>query len=517
MTRKALLALIITAVAATAAPAQNWAEKMFPDGIANDFGVVPHGAQLFHQFKIKNIYAVRMEITSIVPGCGCVTATASKRVLEANEEATLDVSMDARRFTGAKSVIVRVTVGPEFTSSADVKVTASSRADVVFNPGDVEFGAVDHGQAASQTVDVEYAGPLDWRISELVVGKDQPFEASQTETYRKPGKVGYQLKVTLKADAAPGPVRETLYLKTNDPTSPTLPVLVTGEVQAVLSVSPTKLSIGSIHIGETVTKEVVLRGGKAFRVLGVEGMGDGVAGLRPRPRGFGADAIVQVSAESGRRLQAAAENQNGRSGRSDHGHGRGQRRAVDKETRRQGDRETRRGDGTTAVPAFPCLPVSLSPCLLVFPYRAATPILRASPIASLMRWNGSARSKAASSRSSMLRTASTSASNRGWHKRGPRPTDAGRAMPLDWARGASAGASHTTGASSFIRKSSTSSRSVTTSCTAIPAFSTRVLPIRSAQMYGSSVPPYRICCTRLGCTALVSRNSSGRPQPLTTR
>ena len=82
MTRKALLAFIVAASAATAAPAQNWAEKMFPDGIADDFGVVPHGAQLFHQFKITNIYAVRMEITSITPGCGCVTATASRRILE---------------------------------------------------------------------------------------------------------------------------------------------------------------------------------------------------------------------------------------------------------------------------------------------------------------------------------------------------------------------------------------------------------------------------------------------------
>ena len=273
MTRKALLALVLAAAAATAAPAQNWAEKMFPDGISTDFGVVPHGAQLFHSFKIKNIYAVRMEITSITPGCGCVTATASRRVLEPNEEATLDVSMDARRFTGAKSVIVRLTVGPEFTSSADVKVTASSRADVVFNPGDVEFGAVDHGQAASQTVDVEYAGPLDWHVTELAVGKDQPFEATQTETYRKPGKVGYQIKVTLKTDAPPGAFRETLFVKTNDPASPTLPVLVTGDVQAVLSASPTRLNLGSVRVGETVMKKVVLRGAKAFRVTAVDGTG----------------------------------------------------------------------------------------------------------------------------------------------------------------------------------------------------------------------------------------------------
>jgi hypothetical protein len=276
MTRKALLALVVVAAAAAAAPAQNWAEKMFPDGVTYDFGTAPHGAQLFHQFKIKNIYAVRMEVTSITPGCGCVTATASKRVLESNEEATLDVSMDARRFTGPKSVVIRVAVGPEFTSSADVKVSAVSRADVVFNPGDVEFGAVDRGKAVSQTVDVEYAGPLDWRVSELVVPKGLPFDATEAETYRKQGRVGYQIKVTLKSDAPAGPVRDYIYLKTNDPASPTLPVLVTAEVQSQLSLSSSKLNFGSVRVGEAVTKKVVLRGSKAFRVLGVDGTGNGL-------------------------------------------------------------------------------------------------------------------------------------------------------------------------------------------------------------------------------------------------
>ncbi len=293
MTRKVLLALLVAFGAATASPAQtnqNWAEKMFPDGVAHDFGVVPHGAQLFHRFNITNIYAVRMEITSITPGCGCITAAAPKRVLDPYEKTTLDVNMDARRFVGAKTVIIRVTVGPEFTSSAEIKVTAMSRADVVFNPGDVSFGAVDRGQAVSQIVDVDYAGPLDWHISELVLAKNQPFEATVAETYRKPGKIGYQINVTLKKEAPSGAVRETVYLKTNDPTAPMLPLLVTGEVQSALSVSPTKLDLGAVRVKETVLKKVVLRSPKAFRVLGVDGMGEGVK-LDAEP---GAAAPVQA-------------------------------------------------------------------------------------------------------------------------------------------------------------------------------------------------------------------------------
>src|SRR6516165_4881428 len=125
--RIALLTLFVLLLGATAAPADGWAEKMFEDGkkTSHDFGTVPRGAQLFHRFTITNIYAVRMEITKVNSGCGCVTATPAKRVLEPREATTLDVSMDARRFTGAKSVTISVSVGPEYVSTAEVKVSAN--------------------------------------------------------------------------------------------------------------------------------------------------------------------------------------------------------------------------------------------------------------------------------------------------------------------------------------------------------------------------------------------------------
>ena len=54
--------------------------------------------------------------------------------------------MDARRFTGPKTVTIHVTVGPEYTSTATLQVSANSRSDVVFNPGEVNFGVVPHGR-----------------------------------------------------------------------------------------------------------------------------------------------------------------------------------------------------------------------------------------------------------------------------------------------------------------------------------------------------------------------------------
>jgi hypothetical protein len=270
-----------TFAAAPAAAQGPWAEKMFKDGLNHDFGSVPHGAQLSNRFTITNIYAVRMEITSVKSGCGCVTANPVKRVLEPRESTTIDVTMDARRFTGPKTVGITVSVGPDFISTAQLRVSANSRADIVFNPGHVNFGTVTRGQAASQVVDVEYAGVLNWQVTEASA-KELPVDLSLSEMYRKQGQVGYRIRVTLKADAPVGALRGELLLKTNDPASPVLPVLVEGVVQSSVTVSPPALNLGNIKIGETVTRRVVVRGTKPFRVLGVEGLNEEIK-LDPKP------------------------------------------------------------------------------------------------------------------------------------------------------------------------------------------------------------------------------------------
>jgi hypothetical protein len=274
--RNAVLTLAMLAVGTSPALAQGWAEKMFKDGLTHDFGTVPRGAQLFHRFTITNIYAVRMDITAVSAGCNCVTATAAKKSLEPRESTTIDILMDAKRFTGSKSVGIRVTVGPEFVSSAELKVTANSRADVVFNPGEVGFGSVTRGQTVTQSIDVEYAGALKWEINEVVVGKDLPFQATAKEWYRRPGQVGYKVQVTLKTDVPLGPLKEYFYLKTNDPASPTVPVLVEGVVQSALTVTPGSLNLGAVTVGDTLTRRVLVKGAKPFKVLSLDASGDDI-------------------------------------------------------------------------------------------------------------------------------------------------------------------------------------------------------------------------------------------------
>jgi len=298
--RNAVLALGLVILSAGRVAAQAaWADKLFlaKGTTSQDFGTVANGAQLKHRFVIKNIYKVPMEISKITVSCGCVTWTVSDNLakgvpangpgpfnaLQPNEEGYIDINMNARLFRGPKNVKINVTVGPQFISTATLEVSAVARQDVVFNPGTVDFGIVQAGQTPTQIIDVEYAGNLDWRISEVVKNASAPFQVTVEELYRqqptrfRAGKVTYRFSVTLKANAAPGAFKQEMILKTNDPNSPTLTVAVDGTVQASLTVAPSIVQFGSLKVGDKMEKKVIVRGGsRPFRILGVDGLEGGL-------------------------------------------------------------------------------------------------------------------------------------------------------------------------------------------------------------------------------------------------
>src|SRR5205085_2377675 len=66
-------------------------------------------------------------------------------------------------------------------------------------------------------------------------------------------------------------------LKTNDPNTPFLDVVMEGVIQAPLVAAPNNSNLGNVKIGEVVSKNIVVRGpqGKNFKIIGITGEGDG--------------------------------------------------------------------------------------------------------------------------------------------------------------------------------------------------------------------------------------------------
>jgi hypothetical protein len=262
------------------AQTQAWADKLFGGDLVHDFGSVPRGTQLKYRFKMTNIYKVPLEITNVRVTCGCLTIKESTKILQPGETGYLDINMDGTRFTGQKTIKAYITVGPEYISTATLMVQANARADVVFNPGEVDFGLIHRGQHASKFIDVEYAGSLPWTVSEIVKNANAPFDLKVEELPNRTIK-GYRISATIKSDAPAGNFKQEVLLKTNDPASPSLSFNVLGNIQATLSVVPEVVKLTDTKVGDMETRKIVVKGSRPFRIVGIDGQGDGITAIVP--------------------------------------------------------------------------------------------------------------------------------------------------------------------------------------------------------------------------------------------
>lgn len=270
-----------------------WAAKLFaidgkPPPPGMDFGSVARGVLLVHRFPVTNIYAVPLNLHATA-SCGCVDVK-TPAVLQPRESGFVDVTMDTRRIqpnmlvNGVKSVNAFVTVShPQFTSTATMVIACRPRFDVVVNPELAQFGAVPRGQTPTQTVKVEYAGPQNFEVLPFEPHPELPVDVKVNLLYRQPGRVGYVVQLTVKPDAPPNAYKQELNLKTNDPSTPVLPVSFDVTVRPTLSAFPGSLRDDGLKVGSAVTKRVLLRGGeKPFLITGIDNL-DGVVAVEALP------------------------------------------------------------------------------------------------------------------------------------------------------------------------------------------------------------------------------------------
>jgi hypothetical protein len=143
---------------------------------------------------------------------------------------------------------------------------------VVLQPGMIDMGTVEAGEAAEKTLSVSYAGRDDWRIVDAKT-MDPHFQVELRETVRGAGRVAYDVIVRLTKDAPPGYIKDQLILVTNDPSGTResdIPVDLEGRVLSALTVSPASLFMGAVHPGQKVTKQLVIRCKKAFKITSID-------------------------------------------------------------------------------------------------------------------------------------------------------------------------------------------------------------------------------------------------------
>jgi hypothetical protein len=267
MGRKLAYALLTLFWVASPLAGQEWAKKMFPV-TEHDFGTVARGAKAEFDFTFSNLYLEDVHVQSAHASCGCTSVRVDRPTLKTYAEGAIHATFNTGSFLGSRSATLTVTLDKPFPAEVQLHVKGVIRSDVIFTPGSVQFGDVEQGKAAVQSVGIAYGGREDWKVTG--VKSDNPgITAQLTETGREGGRVWYQLDVRLTPQVSAGYLHDQLLLTTNDAQGGQLQVMVEGRVNPGIAVSPASLFMGVVKPGQEVTKPMVVRGSKPFKILSI--------------------------------------------------------------------------------------------------------------------------------------------------------------------------------------------------------------------------------------------------------
>ncbi len=266
MSRKASLLLFSFVVASSSAFGQEWASKMFKTK-EHDFGTVARGAKAEFDFPISNLYLKDVHIASAYSSCGCTSVEIVKSTLKTYEEGAIHARFNTPTFLGSRSATLTVVIDKPMAATVQLHIRGVIRSDVTFEPSSVQLGDVEPGTPVERKVKVNYFGWSNWGITD-VKSSNPNITAKVLSTKKLNGSTVCELAVSLDKNATAGYLQDNLMLVTTEG-STQMPLAVEGRIVSPLTVSPSSLFMGVVQPGQEVTKSLVVKGAKPFRVLSI--------------------------------------------------------------------------------------------------------------------------------------------------------------------------------------------------------------------------------------------------------
>lgn len=239
------------------------------DNRVHDFGNVPIGPLLSHEFTIKNTTKQALHISNVRVSCGCVAASATKDTVAPGQSTTIYASMDTRRFIGSKTVTVYVTFDRPRYEEVSLQVTAYSRSDISLSPDSLAMGQIKRGTTPVVETEVSLLSGM-----KITAAAAESGYVLVTTKETAPGK--FTLSARLRSDTPLGKWYTDIWVTTDQGgRGGKIRIPLTVEVEPSLLATPNSLQFDAIAGGDPVKKSVTIRAAQPFKILGIEGA-DGV-------------------------------------------------------------------------------------------------------------------------------------------------------------------------------------------------------------------------------------------------
>ena len=276
--RRAAAILALSLLAAPAFPAESPSapEAPAPKAVVvealKDFGKMPPGEVLQHEFVIRNEGTAPLELLGARPSCECTVADLD-RVIPPGGSGKVRAAVDTRKLTGMSRGIIEVTTN----DLANLTLTLTTQVEVVplllARPGYARWNMVQGEKEGtiSQTMwaqDGKEFKVLRVTAPEFVRTAFRP--AAEAEL--RPGVSGPQWRLDLTVDtwAPVGPITGFVDVETDHPEQPVMRLPISGFVRPILHVTPPAGEFGNVllesgkravfHVQNFATEQIALVG-----------------------------------------------------------------------------------------------------------------------------------------------------------------------------------------------------------------------------------------------------------------
>lgn len=250
---RSTLAVVYSAVVPLTAQAESGPVIKISDSVY-EFGSVPQGQRVDHEFVIRNEGDADLIIQRISPSCGCTAATATSNVIKAGTSEKLKVIFHTAGFFGEKTKSVTVVTNARNEPESTMKLHGSVIRDIIVTPERVDFGDV-----TSETSDTMRTREIVVEVAEgasrEIAGVRSGSPSISVTPLGNQGR-GKRYAVKLLPDAPRGLFRDRVLVELKDPGLSAVNVPVMASILGDLRLVPSSVSFGIVSGSEMLERRV---------------------------------------------------------------------------------------------------------------------------------------------------------------------------------------------------------------------------------------------------------------------
>lgn len=251
----AFFQLLIYALATSGALAQPSLTCVEPE---YSFGELYSDESVLHEYIFENSGTETLELKQPQAQCGCTTATLDRSTLAPGETAILTAIVDLQGKRGPQRLGIDVDSNDPAQPTLSLALTGNVMPLFYVDNTMVDFAVVPAGVLQTQFLRLLCARETkEFGVKDIHIPKGLPLRATFARASDGPN--SFEVELVLDAAGYRGYFADTIYIHTNQPGEPLIPVAVSGEIWHEIRIEPSTLAVSASRDSRAPAPSLYLR------------------------------------------------------------------------------------------------------------------------------------------------------------------------------------------------------------------------------------------------------------------